>query len=208
MTGTNTERPTARNGRAPRTRPQDRAARRRELDGDAPTEHDGGTEAVATYLGISDVAQASRIGYWVDCPLPAYRGLRVLYRTNNPTRRRRERPVYREPYELQQQRQALAALNARLEESFDAEAQRERDTLTTAVIAANQAYIDEFRATECRWLSQFAIGFDGWTFRDIPQPDPDEPDSYIPLWQELEDLYFWLLDRGYSLALAEATKNY
>lgn len=170
-------------------------------------------EQAALYVGLS-AGEASRMGVWVPCSLPQYKGLSILYRLNNQTRVRRDRPDYIEPRELvtarMEQGRALKAQQALADDA----PMEERLALTVAtnealrkVIQLNQAYLDEHNARVCQWLSKFVLSFDPWPFADIPQPHPEDPDSYLPLYTDLEDLYNWLPDKGYSLALVEATKN-
>lgn len=161
----------------------------------------------ASYVSIRGTSDPTRIGYWVDVPLPAYEGMRVLYRTNNQTRRQRDRPTYQEPLELVAMRYKLNELDKKLRLEPSLEVDQERTDLLTAIVDAAEAYADGHHHRQCEWLASFVLGFDGWPFESIPQPNPDDPSSYAVLYEQLEDLYFWITEKGYREALIASTGN-
>lgn len=173
-----------------------------------------GAEAqAALYVGLS-AGEAARMGIWVPCSLPQYKGLSILFRVNNPTRVRRDRPTYLEPRELVLARAELGRANKALAEAGTDATPEEKLALTEAVTAATEAvieasnrYVDDYHARQCQWLSKFVLSFDGWTMTDVPCPHPEDPDSYTVLHEELEDLYIWTMNEGYPAALAASVKN-
>lgn len=188
------------------------------------------------YVGMTE-GDTEGMGYWVPVPMGAYKGMSVLFRTNNPTKVRRQKPFYEETSALRAKRVELARLSA-MSASASTEVQSAMemllkvapdparaiapgmapsdidDTLEDRLSALKKEYsadmekaLDEHHDIRCRWLSKFVLSFDPWPFKNIECPDPGEPDSYIVLHEELEDLYNWIMDKGYEAALAASSKN-
>jgi hypothetical protein len=176
---------------------------------------------VVRYMGLGE--RASDMGYWIPCKLKAYEGMEVLFRTNNKTKVRRERPNFEEPATLREKRHELATVETELlTEGLGLEKRRELDerrvALVDEVLEAARQYEDEYHMLQCKWLANFVLDFSPWPFKDIKRPKRSDPESYFVLYEELEDLYAWLLpqsDRqllmsgatGYTLALRASSKN-
>lgn len=161
---------------------------------------------VATYMALTGV-DPRRIGYWVECNLGAYKGMRFLYRTNNKTRVRRDKPLHDEPIELGAKRRRLGVMNQQMAVEYTPELDAERNALFSEILDDAAAYNDEHNRRMCHWLSSFVIDADPWPF-SVAKPDPADPDSYYALYEEFEDLFHWLYSTGYDNALVESIKNY
>jgi hypothetical protein len=58
-------------------------------------------------------------------------------------------------------------------------------------------------------MANFVLDVQPWPLEgDKPVPNPDDPDSYLVLYTDLEDLYGWMLNEGYAKALEASVKNY
>lgn len=160
------------------------------------------------YVGLTQADSPSRMGIWVPCTLGQYKGLSVLYRTNNRTKVRLSAPENRYPAEVREADRAAKAANDAYQADQSNEALAEAAIeATREAIRVTNAYNDAFNKRQCEWLSNFVIGFEPWPFKDIAEPDPDVPESYHVLFEELEDLYRWLYGPGYEAALEAAAKN-
>ena len=198
--------------------------RRPGLNGNGTGYTDDGAESgveASRYVGVS-VGVSSGMGYWVECDLPAYKGLYVLYRTNNHTAMRRLRPVYAPPASIRENDRQIALLGAMIVDEVPAgldlagieaffKVQNEIEDKRLKLIEENtkavQEYGDEFYKRQAHWLSKYVLDFDPWPFSDVPKPDQSDPDSYLVLQEQLEDLFRWLPNRGYDLALEASAKN-
>lgn len=167
---------------------------------------------------------AMRMGVWVPCTLPEYEGLSVLFRTNNATKMRMTRPDYFPlPLEMRaiiRERERVAAKLAPYKEMQllgrpmsdvdfdDLEELEDRDIeLVQKLLPLQDAYNADYHHKQAIHISKYVIGFEGWAATDIPEPDPETPLSFVPLADEMEDLYTWLVNDGYTTALRLATKN-
>ena len=168
------------------------------------------------------VGRASLMGYWVECTLGAYKGLYVKFRTNNRTSMLRMRPTYDTPPKVRANEREMMVLRslqqdeppegASVEEiTAFFEKQDEINTRLNELAAESneltRPLLDDLYKRQAHWLSRYATDFDPWPFTDVEKPDPSNPDSYLVLHEELEDLWMWCMSEGYDKALALSAKN-
>lgn len=163
-------------------------------------------EQAQAYVDVMAETSPNKLGYWVECSLEAYKGLRVLFRTSNRTRARMSRPQYQEPYELRAKRRRIARLRTDQITEFTEDRDREIENLSDEIISEANAYEQKVQLEQCEWLSQFVLDFEPWPFQQR-MPDPDEPSTYHILYTDFEDLYGWIINVGYVRALEASVKN-
>jgi hypothetical protein len=189
----------------------------RTLEGDAalhvvkePVDQD---HLLTSFVGITKTTSSKYFGYWVECPLPAYEGMKVLFRTSNQTKVRHERPAWRPParYEkLRVERDKMEVLRLAMingEQEMDDTIDERFGNLNVEILGIIRGYTNEFHEAQSRWLSLFVLDFEPWPFEDIQKPNPENPDSYMVLYSEFEDLYIWIINKGRDEAIKASAKN-
>ncbi len=171
----------------------------------APKKVNPDDEAVR-YSGLSE--GVGRMGVWIKVPLPQYEDMWVLFRTSNKTSVRTHRPLF----ESSPQLRALDRKQVQVEKAWnDGDKSEEAEsalyeTLRSALDLRIKEQTD-FEKRRAAWVSMFVLDFSDWPNELGPQPTPEEPDSYLVLATELEDLYEWCMGDGYTKALAASAKN-
>jgi hypothetical protein len=158
-------------------------------------------EAPATYEALRGGWDVSTLTVPVECPISPYKemGLVLHYRTSNPSRRRRERPIGDEPVRVQELRIARDNTEPNTPE---------RNSADQALKEALEEYNADLTKRLCHWLSVFLKGITPWPFKrdgqPIPPLDPAKPETYEVLAEEFEDLFIWSIDMGYKQALQKS----
>jgi hypothetical protein len=175
-----------------------------------PLNHDA---LLASFVGVTHTRSSKYFGYWVECPYPAYKGMKVLFRTSNRTRVKEERPVYKLPTEHPVLSAKLTEVDKKLlrmikgEIEFEQELDLERARIYERMVEIVKTYNHDYHTRQTRWLANYVLDFDPWPFEDLPKPDPEQPETYMVLHTDLEELYVWVLNDGYDEAMKVSAKN-
>jgi hypothetical protein len=140
----------------------------------------------------------------VECPLPVYKGMVVHFRTNNPTKTRRAVPDDTEPPELIAARARLHVAEPLTEKG---EPNPRYQEAQAEVKRLNAEYEADYKRRSAEWLAVFVKRFTPWNIESFPAPDPRNPETYLPLYEECEDLVTWCISKGYHEALERSLGN-
>ena len=178
-----------------------------------PDSKDEKRQQTLSFVAFTDSKNSAGMGYWVPCPLPAYHGVSVLFRTNNSVRLRHTRPSHYMPFEIRKLLRDEGKLLTRIQEEAASDAgisdetDLELEAVRRSIVSKRAAYEDAYNLEQAEWLSSYVLDIAPWPMKDIEKPDPADPKSYHVLYTHLSDLYFWVLDEGYTAALEESAKN-
>ena len=164
-----------------------------------------GQSAAAFEYALSETDDVADMGCIIPCPLPGYRHIRVLFRTNIPYKVRRFTPEY----DARVLKRANDASNRLRDAEVGSDAHIEaREELAIAADERDADYAEKW----AKWVSLFVRKFDGWAFKvngqAVPEPDPLEPETYLVIKTEMEDFAKWLEGDGYRTALEKSQESF